>query len=228
MKHLTLITIIMATLLSCQNSSTESKQDASVVHESMKLGVFEIIELQQPDQTCRKSLMEAMHLRKSSREFEQRNLSLKHLSDILWVANGINREDGKRTVPSARALYPIKTYAVLENGIYFYNPEKHRIEPVVEGDYRNLTGLQEFVYNAPLNILFIADYNIYIEKQMPEDRWLYLASLDAAHSNQNIYLYCASEGIRTVERAGAKEDELIKVLNLDNNHKFIVAQTVGY
>jgi SagB-type dehydrogenase family enzyme len=212
------------------NKENTQTQEKSVVHEPLKLDKFETIKLIKPDNTGGKTLMETLHLRKSDREFDKKNLSLKHLSDILWVANGINREDiGKRTVPSAMAKYPIKTYAVMENGIYYYDPAKHQLEPVVEGDHRKLSGLQDFVYDAPLNIVFIADYNVYEgERPVPQDRRLYLAALDAAHCCQNIYLYCASEGLRTVERAGAKSDELIKILNLDENHQFVVAQTVGY
>ena len=229
-----ILLVLTICITSCQNTekgNNMEKQDQqkTVVHEPMKLDVFETIQLIKPDVKGGKTIMEAMHLRKSHREFDQKNLSLKHLSDILWAANGINREDGKRTVPSAMAMYPIKTFAVLANGIYFYNVEKHQLEPVAAGDYRNLSGLQDFVYNAPLNLVFIADYNIYDgERKVQEDRRLYLASLDAAHCCQNVYLYCASEGLKTVERAGAKAEELIKVLQLDKNHQFIVAQTIGY
>lgn len=236
MKNLILILSVMAVALSAcngnqkKNPEPEKQPEKTVNHEPMKLDKFEIIELLKAELTGGKTLMETMHLRQSHREFAQKNLSLRHLSDILWVANGINRSDvNKRTVPSAMAMYPIKTYAVLENGIYYYEPFRHQLEPVVEGDYRELAGLQPFVTTAPLNLIFIADYNVYNgERPVPEDKRIYLASLDAAHSNQNVYLYCASEGLKTVERAGAKEEELLKVLNLDENHKFIVAQTVGY
>ena len=194
----------------------------------MELSSFETIKLQAPNVDGGVALMKAAKERKSFREFDETNLSLKHLSEILWMANGINREDGKRTVPSAIALYPLETYAVLANGIYFYDPVEHELQPVVEGDYRNLSGLQPFVDNAPLNLVFIANYEKYIERNLPQARWLYLASLDAGHCTQNIYLYCASEGLRSVVRAGAKEKELLELLNLDENYQFVVAHTVGY
>ena len=238
MKHFTFISLIVfgLVLVSCNQTTKEDVQKSTSKankenSEPMKLDKFQRIELLTPDKTGEVSLMEAMHKRHSDREFDTvNNLSLRHLSNILWVANGINRDDAKRTVPSAMAMYPIKTYAVLSNGIYFYDPNQNVLEPVIEGDYRELTGLQDFVYTAPLNVLFIADYNVYDNAKRPvsEERRLYLASLDAAHSCQNIYLYCAAENLRTVERAGAKAEELLKVLNLDEKHQFIVAQTVGY
>ena len=190
---------------------------------------FDTIRLQTPDTQGGKPLMSVLKNRKSDREFSVENLSVKHLSEILWAANGINRENGKRTVPSAMALYPIQVYAVMANGIYFYNPHKHVLEPVVKGDYRKLAGLQDYVYTAPLNIVYIADYKAYEGKRPiePEKR-LWLASIDAGHCSQNVYLYCASEGLKCVVRAGAKEKELLEILGLDSKHQFIVAQTVGY
>lgn len=182
---------------------------------------FDTIKLLAPDTLGGKPLMQAISRRKTDREFDSRNLSLKHLSEILWVANGLNRANGKRTVPSAMALYPLQTYAVLANGIYFYNPQKHQLEPVVKGDYRELTGLQGFVKNAPLNLLFIA------KGKSATDNFL-KAFMDSGYCGQNVYLYCASEGLKCVVRAGAKEAELLKVLNLGANYKFVLAQTVGY
>ena len=106
----------------------------------MELAAFDTIKLQAPDTLGGKPLMQVILHRKSDRLFEARNLSLKHLSEVLWVANGINRANGKRTVPSAMGRYPLQTYAVLANGIYFYNPKKHQLEPVIKGDYRDLAG----------------------------------------------------------------------------------------
>ncbi len=214
---------------SCGHSHKECNANQLQTNAPMELTSFDTIKLQAPDTLGGVALMTAMQQRKTNRTFEEKNLSLKHLSEVLWVANGVNRADGKRTVPSAMALYPLQTYAVLSNGIYFYNPQKHQLEPIVEGDYRELSGRQDFVNKAPLNILFIADFKAYNgERKIPTEKWIYLASLDAGHCGQNIYLYCASEGLKSVVRAGAKEEELLKVMNLDENYRFILAQTVGY
>ena len=187
----------------------------------MEVLLFDTIKLLQPDTLSGKPLMQAISRRKTDRKFASANLSLRHLSDLLWVANGINRANGKRTVPSAMARYPLQTFAVLSTGIYFYNPQKHQLEPVVKGDFRELAGKQNFVQNAPLNILFIA------KARSNSDNYE-MAMLDSGYCGQNIYLYCASEGIKCVVRAGAREAELLKVMKLDAGYKFILAQTVGY
>lgn len=194
----------------------------------MELTDFEIIKLQQPDTKGGDALLSTMQNRRSTREFQPTNLSLKHLSEILWAANGVSRpEEGKRTVPSARALYPIDTYAVLANGVYKYDPAAHELVPVAEGDHRALAGMQPFVAGAPLNLVFVADYNRYAD--MPAERWIQFASLDAGHCVQNVYLYCASEGLNVVERGSIDGKAFLDLVGLgDQLHEVIIAQTVGY
>jgi len=215
MKHLFLAISIAAFMF----TSAQAKVKQS--NEPMVLTTFDTIKLQAPDTLSGKPLMQAISRRKSDRQFDTRNLSLKHLSEILWVANGVNRANGKRTVPSSMGRYPLQTYAVLSNGIYFYNVIKHQLEPVVKGDFRNLAGKQTFVDAAPLNLLFIA------KGKTAADNFT-AAIEDSGYCAQNVYLYCASEGLKTVVRAGAKEVELLKTMNLGDNFKFIIAQTVGY
>ena len=205
----------------CMLVASFATAQSSKVNSSMVLTTFDTIKLLAPDTLSGKSLMQAIAHRKSDRQFDSRNISLKHLSEILWVTNGINRANGKRTVPSAMGLYPLQTYAVLPNGIYFYNPQKHQLEPVVKGDFRSIAGRQTYVDTAPLNILLIA------KGKTASDNFS-AAMLDSGYCGQNVYLYCASEGLKCVVRAGAKEVELLKAMNLKANYKFILAITVGY
>ena len=200
---------------------TSAQAKVKPTSEPMVLTTFDTIRLLAPDTLGGKPLMQAISRRKSDRQFDTRNLTLKHLSEIIWVANGVNRSNGKRTVPSSMGRYPLQTYAVLSNGIYFYNVSKHQLEPVVKGDFRNLAGKQTFVDTAPLNLLFIA------KGKTAADNFTG-AIEDSGYCAQNVYLYCASEGLKTVVRAGAKEVELLKAMNLGDNYKFIIAQTVGY
>ncbi|NDP22825.1 MAG: SagB/ThcOx family dehydrogenase [Paludibacter sp.] len=209
------VTLIVASTAFGQSTSSKSKNN------SMELKTFDTIQLVAPDTLGGMPLMQAISRRKTDRQFDSRNLSLKHLSEILWVANGKNRANGKRTVPSAMARYPLHTYAVLTNGIYFYNVEKHRLEPIVEGNFKSLAGRQDFVETAPLNLLFIA-------KARSETDNFNAAMLDSGYCGQNVYLYCASEGLKCVVRAGAQEVGLLKGMRLETGFKFILAQTVGY
>jgi len=195
----------------------------------MVLSGFDTIRLQKPDTLSGVPLLQAAQQRRTARDFKSMNLSTKHLSEVLWMAYGVNRPNGKRTVPSARALYPLRVYAVLSNGIYYYNPAKHILEPVAQGDYRGLCGVQDFVATAPLNLIFVSDIFKYGDPQkVPETTRIKISAIDAGHCTQNVYLYCASEKLSCVERAMVSEDELLKVLQLDDKFRFIIAQTVGY
>lgn len=216
-----LLLALSFTLVTFASAQTTSKAKAIQPNASMELTSFDTIKLLAPDTLGGKPLMQTIARRKSDRQFDAKNLSLKHLSEILWVANGINRANGKRTVPSSMAQYPLQTFAVLANGIYFYNPQKHQLEPFVKGDFRPLAGRQTFVDTAPLNLLFIA------KARNAGDKFE-SAMMDSGYCAQNVYLYCASEGLKCVVRAGAKEAELLKAMNLGENYKFILAQTVGY
>ncbi|MDL2228272.1 SagB/ThcOx family dehydrogenase [Odoribacter sp. OttesenSCG-928-L07] len=237
MKKFFLPIIIIAMALTSCNCNQNVKDDTIALKETytpektepMELKKFENIKLLTPNIESGDALMKCMQNRKSYREFEDKNLSLKHLSELLWVTNGLNRPtDNRKTVPSALALYPLDTYVILANGIYLYNPQNHELETILEGDYRELAGLQDFVKTAPLNIILIANYDVYKERQIPADKHLYLAALDAGHCTQNIYLYCASEGLKSVVRGGAKDKELLETLGLGDNHQFVLAHSIGY
>ena len=217
MKQLLFALCMLVGTLAPAQTTSKTKQ----VKAPMELTSFDTIRLSAPDTLGGKPLMQAISRRKSDREFKPVNLSLKHLSEVLWVANGINRANGKRTVASSMGQYPLQTYAVLANGIYFYNPKKHQLEPVVKGNFRNLAGKQTFVDTAPLNLLYIA------KAKSATDNFQ-SALMDSGYCGQNVYLYCASEGLKCVARAGAQEVELLKTLHLDAGFKFILAQTVGY
>ena len=84
--------------------------------------------------------MKALADRHSEREFANKKLSLQDLSDLMWAAIGINREDGKRTAASALNKQDVDVYVLMEEGAYLYDPKAHQLNPVAEGDHRPLIG----------------------------------------------------------------------------------------
>lgn len=117
------------------------------------------IKLPAPNRTGGKPLMESLSQRKSTRSFSDKELSSQQLSNLLWAANGFNRDD-KRTAPTANNRQELELYVVLKDGIYFYNAKEHRLTLVNKGDFRKNAGMQEFVADAPLNILFVSDSGV--------------------------------------------------------------------
>jgi SagB-type dehydrogenase family enzyme len=170
--------------------------------------------------------MQALSERKSSREFSGEKLPLPVLSDLLWAAFGVNRADGHRTAPSAMNRQTIDVYVVLPDGAYLYNAKAHRLDAVAEGDHRSVTGTQAFVGEAPVNLVYVADYGR-MGNLSDSDRLLY-SGAETGFISQNVYLYCASEGLATVVRASVNRDALAKALKLRPDQKITLAQTVGF
>jgi len=103
-------------------------------------------------------LMEALLKRCSSREFAPDALPLPLLSDLLWAAYGVNRADGGRTAPSALNAQEIDFYVALPDGAYLYDAQRHALNLVVSQDLRCITGYQDFVDEAPLDLVFVAEH----------------------------------------------------------------------
>jgi nitroreductase len=184
------------------------------------------ITLPPPQTTGGKPLMEALKLRSTSRAFAPDPLPPQTVSNLLWAAWGVNRSDGKRTAPSARNWQEIDVVVVLPQGAYVYDAAGNVLKPLVTGDLRALTGEQEFVKDAPLTLVYVADTGRMKGAQAEQVQpW---AWADAAFISQNVYLFCASEGLATVVRASVDRLALAKALKLPEHKKVVLAQTVGY
>lgn len=187
------------------------------------------IALVKPDPMAGMSINEALQNRRSWREYAPETLSLEELSGVLWAAAGINRPaDNHLTAPSALALYPIRVYAFLDGGVYRYDAGTNRLVRVAEGDCRRLAGVQPFVYTAPLNLVYVADVSVYEGRNIPADHVRYLCGQDAAGYAENVNLYTAGHGLKSITRGSTPEAELLAALGLDPARYFVaLAQTVG-
>ena len=171
-------------------------------------------------------LFRALKLRRSTREYSDRKLPPQVLSDLLWAAFGINRPSGDRTAPYWRHVMVIDVYAAMEDGVWLYEPKTHALLPHLPDDIRTATGLQDFVGTAPLNLVYVA-HGERMTDVSPEERRLY-ASVDTGFIGQNVYLFCASEGLATVFRAAVDYAKLTRLMRLPEQQFVTFAQTVGY
>ncbi len=170
--------------------------------------------------------MEVLKARKSSRDFKRENLPAQTMSNLLWAACGINRpEAGKRTAPTARNKQEIDVYVATSNGLFLYDPKNHSLELVLSEDVRAKSGTQEYVKDVPVNLVFVADYSRMAERTEEEKQALSWA--DTGFISQNVYLYCASEGLATVVRALIDRDALAKAMKLRPDQKITLCQSVG-
>ena len=171
-------------------------------------------------------LMQALEARRSIREYSTRPLPAPVLSDLLWAAYGINRPSGDRTAPYWRHIMVIDVYAAMADGVWLYDPKAHALRRYLATDIRAQTGLQDFVASAPLNLVYVV-HGERMKDISPEDRRLY-GSVDAAFAGQNVYLYCASEGLATVFRGAIDYERLARAMQLGEGQFTAFAQTVGY
>lgn len=172
-------------------------------------------------------LMQALALRATSRAFAPDPIPAQTLSNLLWAAWGVNRPaEGKRTAPSARNRQEIELLLVRADGAFRYDAPANRLLPIASGDHRSLTGLQSFAKDAPLTLLLVADISrIPGEGNDPEAMQMVWA--DAGFISQNIYLFCASEGLATGVRASVDRQALAKALGLTKSVRVLLAQSVG-
>jgi SagB-type dehydrogenase family enzyme len=201
-----------------------------VLHGNMISLIAQDIVLPAPDKTGGKPLMQALNERQTTRSFTKDSLTLQQLSDLLWAGFGINRPDQrKRTAPSAMNWQEIEMYVTLPGGSYVYSADTHTLKYINNKDLRKDTGSQNFVADAALNIVYVADLGKRGKKEGEEvkDADLFMTYADAAFIAQNIYLYCASANLGCVVRGSVPDNNLASDLGLKANQRIIIAQTVG-
>ena len=171
-------------------------------------------------------LMQALKHRQTTRELKPDKLPTQVLANLLWAGFGINRpETAHRTAPSAMNSQEVDIYVALADGLYVYEAATSRLRPVLAGDFRAKISGQPFAKIAPAVLVYVADLPRLV-KAKPEQR-LFYAAIDTGFISQNIYLYCASEGLATVVFAVDKRP-LAAAMKLKPDQRVILAQAVGY
>jgi nitroreductase len=168
-----------------------------------------VIALPPPQVAGGMPLMQALAARRSRREFAPTPLPPQAL-----------------TAPSAIGAQEIDVYAALAGGLYIYDADAHRLARVAQVDARRVTGYQDFVDEAPLDLVYVAD-QAHLHNVPGEHRAAYSAACAGAIA-QNVYLYCASAGLATVVRGWLDRKALAGALGLGPAEYVVLAQTVGY
>ena len=184
------------------------------------------------------SLAEAISRRKSIRYFANQPLSQSQLSQILWATQGTADSPwGRRTVPSAGATYPLEVFVVcggngieeIGDGIYHYNIVNHSLTRHHQGDVRLELARaaldQEFIYQAPLDIVICAEYERTLQRYGARgERYVHI---EVGHAGQNIYLQATALGLATVAVGAFHDEEVRQVLRLDKRYKPLYIMPVG-
>lgn len=177
------------------------------------------------------SVMNALQQRKSSRDFIDKDLTPAQLSKILWAANGINRDNGKRTVPVALGVYSVEVYAVTKEGVYLYDAANHNLKLIAEGDFRSITTTgQAFVTKAAVNLVYVETPDVWSSARHipPREAQLSSANITAGAMIQSVALVAETEGLGNCVRGSINRDEFRKVAKLPEDKTILIAQSVGF
>jgi SagB-type dehydrogenase family enzyme len=191
------------------------------------------IELPLPQKDLAFPLMAALSKRRSVRKWKTVPLSNQEISNLLWAACGVTKEEtarskSKRTVPSARNWQEIKVYVAMENGVFLYDEKKHKLIQTLPKDIRADIGTQKMMHSAPVGLIYVSD----LSKLSPHftkddnDRW-FISGTDCGFVSQNVYLYCAAAKLSTVVLGLVNRDKLHKVMGLNDCEKVVYTQVVG-
>lgn len=173
------------------------------------------------------ALLEVLLRRRSCREFDARELRLSVLSRLLWAAFGINRPaEAGRTAPSAQNKQEMRVYVAMASGLYLYDAHAHLLRLVVADDLRAATGGQDFAATVPVNLIYVAELDPVPGASRVEQE--FYAALDTGHISQNVYLFCAAEGLGAVTRGQVDRPALARLMRLPPGQHVILAQSVGY
>ena len=183
----------------------------------------EQISLPQPSKSLETTVIEALQNRRSERVFAEKQMSDQDLASLLWAANGINREDGRRTAPSAINAQDIDIYVVRADGAYLWDAKENTLKRVSDEDLRPLVPKgQDFVLQAPVSLVLVSD------KSRFGNRPANFAQADAGYVSQNICLYCSAAGWACCPRASMDTEGLKKALQLSESQEPMLNNTVGY
>ena len=177
------------------------------------------IALPAPQRTGGKPVFEAINQRQSNRNLAETPIDTQTLANLLWAANGFNRDD-KRVIPTANNKQDIDVYVILSTGTYQYDAKANKLILKTAGDHRKGAGTQDYVYVAPVNFIYVADRS----KDKNTGTGAHVSCGCAA---QNVYLACASHDLGATVRTSIDREVLKKILKLGDQQEALVGQTIG-
>lgn len=178
---------------------------------------LEVIELPEPQIDKNVTLFDALKNRKSVRSYKKKELDLQTLSNILWVAYGVNRDDGRRTIPTARNAKDLSVYVADKKGVWLYNADKNELKQMTAENIMYAFGSQSFMKDVPAVLIYAGsdkDHNFSV--------------MHAGSAYQNVELYAGVTDLGCVVRAMFDKEAVTKAIQLPAGQRVIVTQAIGY
>lgn len=191
----------------------------------------EEIILPEPELKSAVSLEEALFTRRSIRDFNDKEIEINKISQLLWAAQGITENSrGFRTAPSAGALYPLEIFIVRKDGLYHYLPADNKLMKMDKGDLSQRLYeaciYQSAVAEGDINIIITAIYERTTAKY--GDRGVRYVHLEAGHACQNILLEATSLDLGAVPVGAFDDAKINEIMGLPEAYIPLYVIPVGY
>jgi SagB-type dehydrogenase family enzyme len=197
---------------------------------SLRNKTDKVIQLPEPASDGGMSVEAALAKRESVRHFTSVPLALSQISQILWAAQGITRNWGGRTAPSAGALYPLELYLALPDGFFHYIPHNHQLMHISDSNFiEDLAAValgQQCIRESSAVVVIAAVYKR-IEQKYGRRGERYV-KVEAGHAAQNILLQAVSQGIGAVPVGAFYDKDVRKVLSLPSDHEPLYLIPLGH
>lgn len=190
-----------------------------------------VIELPKPNIIGKTSLEEAIFRRRSERTFQDKELPLEYIAQLLWSAQGITDDTyGLRAAPSAGALYPLSFYVLKKDGVFRYLPDGNKLLQLSEQDIRPLIARaslgQEYIKDAPIDIVITANFAITQAKYGP--RAFRYVCMEIGHAAENMNLQATALGLGSVPVGAFWDDVVRSTMKLPDNQDPLYIIPIGY
>jgi SagB-type dehydrogenase family enzyme len=209
--------------------------------ENPSRAVMMVVKLPEPELKGNVSVEEAIQNRRSVREYINKSLNLKDVSQLMWAAQGItDKKNNFRSAPSSGRTYPLEIYLVvgkngvegIEEGVYHYNNTNHELEKLLNGDKRKelskAANGQGAVENAPVDIVITGNYQRTMSKYGNNNLSIRFVHLEAGHAGENIYLEATARGLVTVSIGSFNDNTVKTLLNLPGDETTFYIFPVGF
>lgn len=185
------------------------------------------------------TVRQALERRRSTRLYAQDPITDATLLNLLFAANGVNRpEVDRRTAPSWHGAKDVDIYVARANGVTRFDPVAHSLLEVVEQDIRGQTSAEPFVSTAPAVLIYVPDqsklstaaasFEIGQSRGMVKRQHEIAAHVDTPVVAQNVYLYCAAEGLGTCLVGGTDPAAITVALGLPPQQTVTYVQPFGH
>ena len=228
---LLLASVVLSFISGCIRSEIEQEEMKTTIDTSNHL------ELPDPSTSGDVSIEEALLRRRSVRQYSNDPLTQAEISQLLWAAQGItDSASGKRTAPSAGALYPLEIYLAASNiqgfqaGVYHYLPHENALEAVSMGDPLDALSKaalnQECVRDGAAALVFAAIYERTTGKY--KDRGIRYVHIEVGHAAQNVLLQAGAMELGSVVIGAFDDSAVHRVIGMQENERALYIIPLGH